>query len=131
MTPAVWLAVAAVVVYAVMWVAHSLAWGWLHTADWFLLNPAHDIGVKNPAWVRFWDGVSFVLGPVPLRLLGSLAAAVMEALDRQVAVRHEPARPGEIQHSVGSTAGAERLLGLTARVELIEGLRLMLGTPPR
>ena len=52
MTPAVWLAVAAVVVYAVMWVAHSLAWGWLHTADWFLLNPAHDIGIKNPAWVR-------------------------------------------------------------------------------
>jgi membrane-associated phospholipid phosphatase len=76
MTPAVWLAAAAVVVYAVMWVAHSLAWGWLHTADWFLLNPAHDIGIKNPAWVRFWDGVSFVFGPVPLRLLGLLAAVV-------------------------------------------------------
>jgi nucleoside-diphosphate-sugar epimerase len=66
--------------------------------------------------------------PVSVR---SLAAAVMEVLDRQVAVRHEPARPGEIRHSVGSTAGAERLLGFTARVELIEGLRLMLGTPPR
>ena len=27
-------------------------------------------------WVRFWDGVSFVLGPIPLRLLGTVAAVV-------------------------------------------------------
>jgi len=75
-TPAGWLAVAATVVYAVMWLAHAQAWGWLHTADWSLLNPAHDIGIKSRAWVRFWDDVSFVLGPVPLRLLGGLAAVV-------------------------------------------------------
>jgi membrane-associated phospholipid phosphatase len=83
MTPALWLALAAVAVYAVMWVAHTRAWGWLHTADWSLLNPAHDIGIKNPAWVRFWDGVSFALGPVPLRLLGALAA-VVSAVQRKV-----------------------------------------------
>jgi membrane-associated phospholipid phosphatase len=76
MTPAAWLAVAAAVVYAAMWVAHSMAWGWLHTADWSLLNPAHDIGIKSRAWVRFWDDVSFVLGPVPFRVLGGLAAMV-------------------------------------------------------
>ncbi|AFE11657.1 putative integral membrane protein [Mycobacterium tuberculosis RGTB423] len=62
--------------YAVMWVGHSQDWGWLHSFDWSLLNAAHDIGIKNPAWVRFWDGVSLILGPVVLRPLGLLAAMV-------------------------------------------------------
>lgn len=60
---AVSLAFVATAVYAVMWVGHSQDWGWLHSFDWSLLNAAHDIGIKNPAWVRFWDGVSLNLGP--------------------------------------------------------------------
>ncbi len=75
-TPALLLAVVAGVLYAVMWVGHTDHWRWLHDFDWSLLTPAHDIGIKSPAWVRFWDGVSFALGPVPLRLLGLLAALV-------------------------------------------------------
>lgn len=59
---AVSLAFVATAVYAVMWVGHSQDWGWLHSFDWSLLNAAHDIGIKNPAWVRFWDGVSLILG---------------------------------------------------------------------
>jgi membrane-associated phospholipid phosphatase len=81
--PAVFVAVAAVLAYAAMWVGYVQHWSWLHRLDWSLLNAAHDIGVKHPVWVRFWDGVSFVLGPVPLRLLGT-AAAVAAAVRRNV-----------------------------------------------
>lgn len=73
------------VLYAVLWVGHRQDWGWLHTFDWSLLNPAYDIGIKHPWWVRFWYAVSFVLGPVPLRLLGAVAAAVA-LVKRQVRV---------------------------------------------
>jgi len=82
-TPALLLAVLAGVLYAVLWVGHASHWGWLHEFDWALLTPAHDIGIKSPAWVRFFDGVSFVLGPVPLRLLG-LAAALVALARRKV-----------------------------------------------
>ncbi len=82
-TLSVLLAVAAVVIYAVLWVGHRQNWGWLHSLDWSLLNAAHDVGIKHPAWVRFWDVVSFVLGPIPTRLLG-LVAAVIALVQRQV-----------------------------------------------
>jgi len=72
--PAVCVASAAVLVYAVMWVGYCQHWSWLHRADWCLLNAAHDIAVKHPVWVGFWDVVSFALGPVPLRVLGTVAA---------------------------------------------------------
>ncbi len=71
--PAIPFAVVAAAVYALMWVGYSQQWGWLHRIDWALLNFAHDVGVKHPLWVRFWDGLSFALGPVPLRLLGMVA----------------------------------------------------------
>jgi membrane-associated phospholipid phosphatase len=67
-------ALAAAVVYAVMWVGYCQHWSWLHRLDWSLLNASHDIGIKHPVWVRFWDGVSLALGPVPLRLAGMVAA---------------------------------------------------------
>jgi membrane-associated phospholipid phosphatase len=70
------VALAAVVVYAVMWVGYRENWGWLHSVDWSLLNAAHDIAIKHPVWLRFWEGVSVVLGPIPLRLLGMVAAVV-------------------------------------------------------
>jgi membrane-associated phospholipid phosphatase len=71
---AVSVAVAAIVVYAVMWLGYLQNWSWLHSVDWSLLNAAHDIAVKHPVWVRFWAAVSFVLGPVPMRVLGAVAA---------------------------------------------------------
>jgi membrane-associated phospholipid phosphatase len=70
-------ALVAAVVYAAMWVGYRQNWGWVHGLDWSLLNAAHDVAIKHPAWVRFWDVVSVVLGPVPLRLLGAATAAVM------------------------------------------------------
>jgi membrane-associated phospholipid phosphatase len=71
---AVYVALVAAVVYAVMWVGYRQNWGWLHGLDWSLLNASHDIAMKHPAWVRFWAVVSVVLGPVPLRLMDTVAA---------------------------------------------------------
>jgi membrane-associated phospholipid phosphatase len=70
------VALAAVVVYAVMWVGYRQNWGWLHSVDWSLLNTAHDIAIKHPVWVRIWEVVSVVLGPTALRPVGMVAAAV-------------------------------------------------------
>lgn len=70
------LAALAVVIYAAMWAGFRLQWAWLHGFDWSLLNAAHDIGVKHPAWVRVWAGVSLWLGPDPMRLLDAILAVV-------------------------------------------------------
>jgi membrane-associated phospholipid phosphatase len=70
-------ALVAAVVYAAMWVGYRQNWGWVHGLDWSLLNAAHDVAVKHPAWVRCWDVVSVVLGPVPLRLLGAATAVAL------------------------------------------------------
>ncbi|BBX75275.1 phosphatase PAP2 family protein [Mycobacterium shinjukuense] len=74
--PTVLLAVAAIVLYALLWVGNTQHWGWLNDFDWSLLNAAHDVGIKHPMWVRFWDVVSIVLGPIPLRSLGLMTAAI-------------------------------------------------------
>ena len=73
-TTAVYVALVAAVVYAVMWVGYRQNWGWLHSLDWSLLNASHDIAIKHPVWVRFWEVVSVVLGPNALRLLDTVAA---------------------------------------------------------
>jgi membrane-associated phospholipid phosphatase len=80
---AVFLALAAVAAYAAMWVGYRQQWSWLHDIDWSLLNAAHEIGIKHPVWVRFWDSVSFVLGPTPLHLVG-MVAVVLALVQRNV-----------------------------------------------
>jgi membrane-associated phospholipid phosphatase len=80
---AVCSALAAIAVYALMWVGYRQNWGWLHSVDGSLLNAAHGIAIEHPAWVRFWYGLSVVLGPVPLRILG-VVAAVVAAVRRNV-----------------------------------------------
>jgi membrane-associated phospholipid phosphatase len=78
---AVLVAVAAAGVYAAMWVGYLRHWGWQHRVDWALLDASRGAAVQHPLWVPFWDGVSFVLGPVPLRVLGMVA--VVAALVRR------------------------------------------------
>ncbi|OBH54370.1 hypothetical protein A5687_00160 [Mycobacterium mantenii] len=70
MPMASWIAVLATAVYAVMWVGCARQWTWLHRMDWSLLNAAHDFAVKHPMWLRFWEGVSYALGPGPMSVLG-------------------------------------------------------------
>lgn len=80
---AVWIAVLAAAVYAVMWAGYCRQWTWMHRMDWSLLNAARDIALKHPLWVRFWEGVSYALGPVPMSALG-IAMTVLALVMRNV-----------------------------------------------
>ena len=70
-------AVAAAVVYAAMWLGHRQGWMWLHAVDSSSLHALHDVEVKHPWWVRFWDVVCTVFGPPVFRLLGAVAVAAV------------------------------------------------------
>lgn len=67
---AVWIAALAAAVYALMWVGYRRHWNWLHRVDWSLLDAARALAIKHPAWLRFAESVSFVLGPGTLAVLG-------------------------------------------------------------
>ncbi|OBJ12563.1 hypothetical protein A5624_10810 [Mycobacterium sp. 1482292.6] len=70
MPVAIWIAALAAMLYAMLWVGYCRHWAWLHSMDWSLLNAARDVAVKHPLWLRFWQDVSYVLGPVPMSVLG-------------------------------------------------------------
>lgn len=81
--PAAWIAVLAATVYALMWVGYRQDWSWLHRMDWSLLNAARDVALKHPLWLRFWEAVSFVLGPGPMSVLG-IAVTLFAVLKRRL-----------------------------------------------
>ena len=74
-------AVAAGVLYALLWLAYALQWSWLAAFDDAALRPLYDFGVKHPGWVRFWDIVCSVFSPAAFRLVG--AAIVVVAILRR------------------------------------------------
>jgi len=55
--------------------------------------------------------------------LKQLAATVGEALGRPVTTRHEPARAGDIRHSLGSPQKSEQTIGFKHKTSLIDGLK--------
>jgi membrane-associated phospholipid phosphatase len=73
-----WILTAALAaaVYAVLWTAVALHWKWLNTFDSGVLDPLHAYGVKHPGWVRFWNVLSTVFGPMAFRLVGAVAIVV-------------------------------------------------------
>ncbi len=62
-------AVAAAVLYVVLWVGVALEWSWLATFDGWFLDPMRDFGVAHPAWVALWDAFCILLGPAVFRLV--------------------------------------------------------------
>ncbi|OBF11032.1 hypothetical protein A5730_06095 [Mycobacterium sp. ACS4054] len=72
----------ALAVYALMWVGYAQQWHWVQRGDSSLLDAARTGAVDHSWWVRLWADVSFALGPVPLRVLGTVAAVVALALRR-------------------------------------------------
>jgi membrane-associated phospholipid phosphatase len=60
----------AAAVYTVLWVGYCQHWNWLYRMDWALLNAARGVALKHPLWLRFWEGVSYALGPVTMSALG-------------------------------------------------------------
>ncbi len=82
--PKRWLlvsAVAAVAVYALLWVGYVLQWKWLTTMDSSALETTYRYGVAHPAWVSAWDVICTVLGPAAFRLLSF--AVIVVALVRR------------------------------------------------
>ncbi|MGB8504518.1 phosphatase PAP2 family protein [Mycobacterium sp.] len=75
------MATAAVIVYALLWLAYALHWGWLQEVDDAVLQPLYDYGVKHPGWVQFWDVLCTVFSPAAFRLVG--AAIVVLAVFRR------------------------------------------------
>ncbi|MEE2853134.1 MAG: phosphatase PAP2 family protein [Actinomycetota bacterium] len=76
-------AVLAAAVYATMWAGYCRHWTWLYRMDWSVLNAARGVALKHPQWLRFWEGVSYALGPVPMSALGiamTVTALVMRNL---------------------------------------------------
>ncbi|MGB3286828.1 phosphatase PAP2 family protein [Mycolicibacter algericus] len=68
--------VVAAAVCALMLVGYRQGWGWLATVDAAALDASYDIGVKHPAWVRFWDGLSTIFAPAVFRVLAMVAVVV-------------------------------------------------------
>lgn len=69
-------AVAAVAVYALMWIGYLSQWKWLTAMDSWALDLAHDYGATRPGWVTAWDVFCTVLGPTAFRLVGLVVIVV-------------------------------------------------------
>jgi membrane-associated phospholipid phosphatase len=80
MTPhRTWLvcsAVAAVAVYALMWIGYALQWNWLTTIDSSALDVFYRYGIAHPDWVIGWNVFCTLLGPTVFRLLALVVIIV-------------------------------------------------------
>src|ERR1044071_6721008 len=69
-------AVAALAVYALMWIGYRSQWTWLTQMDSVALDHAHDYAVMHPGWVTGWDVFCTVLGPYAFRFAGLVVVIV-------------------------------------------------------
>lgn len=69
-------AVAAVAVYALMWIGYVSGWRWLTAMDAAALDPAYRYGSMHPGWVTAWDVFCTVLGPNAFRVAGLVVIVV-------------------------------------------------------
>ena len=76
--------IAAVLVYAAMWIGYAQNWVWLDAVDTQLLQTFHNIGATRPGWVSFWDVFCTVFGPNGFRVVG-LVFVIVALIRRKVA----------------------------------------------
>ena len=69
-------ALAAVVLYALMWVGFTQNWTWLAAVDDWWLRAFHDVGATHPGWVSFWVAFCIVFGPTAFRLVARVVIVV-------------------------------------------------------
>jgi undecaprenyl-diphosphatase len=62
--------VAAVLLYAAMWLGYVQGWSWLSAFDARSLDAVHPIGAEHPGWVTSWNVFCTVLGPTAFRIVG-------------------------------------------------------------
>lgn len=63
-------ALAAIVVFAAMWLGYVQSWAWLSEVDSWFLDALHPIGQAHPGWITSWDVFCTVLGPTMFRIAG-------------------------------------------------------------
>ena len=68
--------VAGVAIYVLMLLGYRQGWILVVTADAFSVDVSHDIGIRFPAWVWFWHGLSTVFAPPVFRVLAMVAAVI-------------------------------------------------------
>ena len=76
-------AVAAVGIYALMWIGFAQDWSWLARFDAALLDPADRFAETRPGWVTGWDIYCTVLGPGAFRI-AMVVVIVMAFVRRNV-----------------------------------------------
>jgi membrane-associated phospholipid phosphatase len=77
--PRSWLigsALAAVAIYALMWIGYSQGWSWLNTIDSSGLDAFRRDGVDHPGRVIAWDVFCTAFGPTAFRLAGLVAIVI-------------------------------------------------------
>lgn len=62
-------ALAAVAVYALLWIGFARHWSWLTAVDSIALEAFYRRGEQDPAWIYGWDLLCTVLGPGAFRLV--------------------------------------------------------------
>ncbi|OBI84379.1 phosphatase PAP2 family protein [Mycobacterium sp. E740] len=62
-------ALAAVVVYSLLWIGYLQQWAWLTAVDTAALEWFHQRGEGRPGWLFGWDVFCTILGPTAFRLL--------------------------------------------------------------
>ncbi|OBB41176.1 phosphatase PAP2 family protein [Mycobacterium sp. 852002-51961_SCH5331710] len=78
-------ALAAVAVYAALWVGFAQHWTWLADIDSAALNTFHRYGEGHPGWVHGWDVFCTVLGPGAFRLV-TVVLIVVAFVRRQIRI---------------------------------------------
>jgi membrane-associated phospholipid phosphatase len=78
-------AVAAVAVYALMWIGYASHWNWLTSIDSLWLEATHRYGATRPGWVTAWNVFCTVLGPTAFRLV-TVAVIIFSLVRRNVRV---------------------------------------------
>jgi membrane-associated phospholipid phosphatase len=80
-TPLVGSAVAAMALFAVLWVGYVSQWNWLAAMDTVALDSLYRYGSAHPGWVAGWDVYCTVFSPVTFRIIG--VAVIIAALVRR------------------------------------------------
>jgi len=70
-------ALAAVAVFALMWLGYAQQWVWLTNLDAAALAPAYRFGSAHPVWVTAWDVYCTALGPTVFRVAGLVVIVVL------------------------------------------------------
>ncbi|MGE2691133.1 phosphatase PAP2 family protein [Mycolicibacterium pulveris] len=78
-------AVAAVALYAVLWIGYTQQWWWLTRLDSALLDGFYRDGDAHPGWVLGWHVFCTVLGPMAFRLV-TLVVIVIALVRRNVRI---------------------------------------------